>query len=234
MVTTNEGQPDWFTNDTLVGDQAAEMNLRRRFYNTGPILSVILLSLIAFNANASGEVITGTDETAQLPFWEWRDESVSVRLVQRLPDQSRAYFTARGFNREHAELIARSCVFQTIYKNVAKPGSDRLIEYDLSKWKIYSGGKELSLKLRDDWETQWSKLGVSQKAKIAFKWSLLPTRQSYKPQDYNWGMTVYGMKPGSRFDLQMLWTENGAEKKATLKNMECAPDVHLDPKDPFG
>ena len=141
---------------------------------------------------------------------------------------------ARGFSSEHAELIAQSCVFQTVFKNIAAAGTENVIEYDLSQWKIAASGKQYSLRLRDDWLSQWKELKVSGKAKIAFKWSLLPTRQMYKAQDYNWGMTSYGLPPGTKFDLLMVWTENKLEKKALLKNMECAADVYLEPKDPFG
>lgn len=204
-----------------------------RYLDKQMILIVILLSLVALSNDVQAELLTGTDEVAQLPFWEWRTETISVRLVQRLPDQSRAYFTARGFSKEHAETIAQSCVFQTIFKNTAKGGSEHLIQYDLSKWKIIANRQNYKLKMREQWMQQWDKVGVSTKAKVAFKWSLLPTQQIYKAQDYNWGMTLYGLPPASRFDLLMVWEENGAEKSVIIKNLECAPDVHLDPKDPF-
>lgn len=205
-----------------------------KLYNKQTILSVILLSLVVASGNVRSEILTGTDDVAQLPFWEWHSETISVRLVQRLPDQSRAYFTARGFSKTHAEMIAKSCVFQTVYKNIAKAGSGHLIQYDLSKWNIIVGEKTYKLKLREDWAEEWNNLNVSTKAKIAFNWSLLPTRQTYKAQDYNWGMTIYGLAPATKFDLLMVWMENGMEKTALIKNLECAPDVHLDPKDPFG
>ena len=51
-----------------------------------------------------------TDEQAQLPYWEIRDAGMSLRLVQRLPDQTRGFFTARGFSAEHAERI-ELCIF---------------------------------------------------------------------------------------------------------------------------
>ena len=35
--------------------------------------------------SVTAELVTGTDEQAQLPFWEWRSDILSVRFVQRLP-----------------------------------------------------------------------------------------------------------------------------------------------------
>lgn len=210
------------------------MKQQHYIYNTQSVFTVILLSLVILSTELRSEVTTGTDEVAQLPYWEWRDEVASVRLVQRLPDQSRGFFEARGFTKEHADLIAQSCVFQTVYKNIAEAGSKHVIDYDLSQWRLIVNGEHRQMKLREDWEKQWDKLGVSKKAKIAFKWSLLPTKQTYKAQDYNWGMSVYNLKPGTRFDLIMTWTVNGKPVTVTLNNLECAPDVYLEPKNPFG
>lgn len=228
MVTTNERQANWFTNERFTVSYLA------KFYNTQTVLTVILLSLITLSADVRSELLTGTDEVAQLPYWEWRSDTISVRLVQRLPDQTRAYFAARGFSKEQAEMIAQSCVFQTVYKSVSPAGSDRVVEYDLSKWNIQSGGKNFKLKLREEWMEQWNRMGVSNKAKIAFNWSLLPTRQTYRAQDYNWGMTIYRVPPSTKFDLLMVWKENGKERTAIIDNIQCAPDIHIEPREPFG
>jgi len=205
-----------------------------KFYNSVLVLGVTALSLLAVSQTTQGRVITGTDDVAQLPFWEWRTDTISIRLVQRLPDQSRAYFTARGFSKENAELIANNCVFQTIFKNEAKAGSSDLIEYDLSTWVIEVNGQSHSLRLREEWGELWQKQKVSPKATIAFNWSLLPTQQKYKAQDYNWGMTLYGLPPGTRFDLKIVWKENGKSESGIIEKLECAPDLQLDPKEPFG
>ena len=205
-----------------------------KYYNNKTLLSVILLSLVLLSGSVRSELTTGTDEVAQLPYWEWRDKTVSIRLVQRLPDQTRGYFEARGFGKENAETIAQSCVFQTIYKNIAEAGAGQIVNYDLSQWQVLVNGKKQGMRLREYWEKQWQTLKVSSKARIAFKWSLLPTQQTYKAQDYNWGMSVFGLKPGTRFDLLMVWNVNDKPYSATIKNIECAPDLHLEPKDPFG
>ena len=81
------------------------------------LLTVCLMCLLPTAVPAAkGTLLTGTDEAAQLPFWEWQDGVMSIRLVQRLPDQTRAFFMARGFDKQHAETIAQSCIFQTVYK----------------------------------------------------------------------------------------------------------------------
>jgi hypothetical protein len=193
----------------------------------------LLVSSVAL-ASESGTLSTGTDKTAKLPFWEWHSDTMSLRLVQRLPDQTRAFFMARGFNQQQAEKIAQSCIFQSVYKNLTNPASERVIEYNLADWEVIHNGESRGLKTREQWLKQWRRENVPKSARIAFEWSLLPTHQRYQAKDYNWGMTAYNLPPGSQFDLVMKWTEDGNEKSARLNNLKCAPDVHLTPKDPFG
>lgn len=172
---------------------------------------------------------TGTDEQAQLPFWELRDESMSLRLVQRLPDQTRGFFTARGFSPEHAERIAQSCVFQTVFKNESRGPTAADIEYDLRRWAVSSDGKTHGLKTREDWITEWQQAGVTLPAQLAFEWSLYPTRQVYRSGDYNWGMSIFNLKPGAAFDLTVVWTQHGKEQRETIRGMRCAADVEVAP-----
>jgi len=201
---------------------------------TGLIFIGIGFLLPAYAPPAKGEVITGTDEEAQLPFWEWRNDVMSVRLVQRLPDQTRAFFTARGFTKSQAEVIAQGCIFQTVYKNIATPSKPGVIEYDLTQWKVLYQGDVRALKVKEAWQQEWEKAKVPQPAQIAFFWALIPTQQRFEPQDYNWGMTSYNLVPGEKFDLEMVWRQDGVKQSGAIRGIECAPDVELEPRNPFG
>ena len=191
--------------------------------------AILIFAVTAGVPPAMSELLTGTDAEAQLPFWELRVPGMSLRLVQRLPDQTRAYFMGRGFTAVQAEQIAQSCIFQTIYKNTASAGSPMVIKYDLQQWQVEHDGKVGKLKVREDWHGQWQQQKIPPAAAIAFEWSLLPTRQTYKANDYNWGMTSFNLAPGSRFDLQLRWQENGVAKSARMENLECAADIHPQP-----
>src|SRR4030042_1765581 len=81
-------------------------------------LAAVMLSQIV---PAAAVINTGTDAEAELPYWEVVEHGVSIRLVQRLPDQTRGFFQARGFSIADSELIAQSCMFQTVFKNVGPP-----------------------------------------------------------------------------------------------------------------
>ncbi len=172
---------------------------------------------------------TGIDTSAKLPFWEWRSEGMLIRWVQRLPDQSRAFFAARQFNAEDVERIATSCVFQTIYKNTAVGESATVIEYDLADWRVLQKGKTKKIKLKKTWLAEWQKRNIPAAARIAFEWSLLPSKHRLLAGDYNWGMTTFGLKPGEKFDLQIIWKKDGVSQATVIPGMECAKDVHPEP-----
>ncbi len=192
--------------------------------------AVLILQLIAGAAVASeAPVTTGAVPETGLRYWEWKSEGVLFRLTQRLPDQTRAYFMARGFDAGDANHIAERCVFQSMFRNIADSG-DTSVAIDLDNWRIHGDNKESRLLTRKKWQEELHKSPVSRAAAIALEWSLLPTRQEYAPGDYNWGMTSYGLQPGQVFDLAFSWQRNGQVFHGTLKRVECARDVHPEPE----
>jgi hypothetical protein len=177
-----------------------------------------VLALLA--ATVSAEVVTGEDPDTGLLSWAWRHQGVSVELVQRLPDQTRAFFLGRGFGGEAADLIGRSCVFQTIFRN----DGQRPVAYDLADWSVRRGGEDTGLLTREVWDRQWEARDVGQAQRIAFRWSLLPTVQRFESGDYNWGMTSFGLPPGERFDLSLTVSLDGTPITAEIPKVVCAPD----------
>ncbi len=155
-----------------------------------------------------------------LKSWTWRHDGVSLKLVQRLPDQTRAYLLARGFSREAADMVARNCLFGSMFRN----DGDQPLDFDLDDWQVLHEGEVGRLVTRQRWKERLSSMSVSKAGRIAFNWSLLPPRQHFEPGDYNWGMTSYGLPPGSRFDLELRITLGGKPLVARIPGMECAPE----------
>ncbi len=197
--------------------------------------TITCLLLLITNFATAASLETGIDEQAKLPYWEIRDADMSLRLVQRLPIQTRGYFQARGFNKQQSELIAQSCAFQTILKNTSNQGKHAIdIEYDLKTWRVITGNSKHRLKTREDWKSIWQAKQVSTAAQVAFEWSLLPTRQQYQAGDYNWGITLFALKPGSKFNLEVIWKQRDKTKSKAkyflIKNIQCAPDINPQPE----
>jgi len=183
-------------------------------------LTLGLLYASALLGQVSAEVITGEEKQTGLRTWEWREGGISVQLIQRLPDQTRAFFQGRGFSTGDADTIGRACVFQTIFRNDGR----QPLTYDLDDWQITYRGKRLPLQTRERWKQKWLDRDVSQAARIAFRWSLLPTHQSFEPGDYNWGMTSFGLPPGATFDLSLELKVNGKSVNGQIPAIVCAAD----------
>ena len=188
------------------------------------------LALAAWGGSAAAGQVQGLDPDAGLPFWAWEEGPVEVRLVQRLPDQTRAFFIGRGFSSAAADLIGRSCVFQAIVRNRAQaesagaPGPRGDLAVDLATWGLEAGAGPRALPPKEGWEPRWEAMGESNAARIALRWSLFPSTQTFRPGDYNWGMIPFGVPPGTRFDLTLAWNLGGEPQGAVLRGLVCAPE----------
>ena len=192
-----------------------------------PLLLLALTPLTS--ACAEDDPAQGIDPQAGLPFWAWQDASVEIRLIQRLPDQTGGFFIARGFSSESADRIARSCVFQSIQRNRGVGAAAPVVDLDLTQWQVTPlddpKGSPRPLALKEAWDEEWEKAQESQAARIAFRWSLFPTRQTFRGGDYNWGMISFGLPPGTRFDLTLRWTLDGEPQEAILRGVSCASEL---------
>jgi hypothetical protein len=192
-----------------------------------------VLLLVSIPVHGS-RIQTGIDEQARLPFWEVREKGMSLRLVQRLPIQSRAFFLARGFNKQQVEIVAKSCIFQTVFKNISNENpSPSPLTYDLNDWQVIHKGKVRKMKLRKQWDEKWVKDKVKKPQRLAFEWALYPTTQTYQPGDYNWGMSSFNLKPGEKFDLKIVWHQHGKQHNTLIKGIQCAEDINPQPTGTF-
>lgn len=199
----------------------------QRTYQTG----MLMLLLLVGHTGHAVQQSSGIDEQAKLPYWQISDKGMTLRLVQRLPIQSRAFFLARGFSKPQVEQVAQSCIFQTVFKNISHTAIPSVLEYDLREWGVNSKEQVVKMKLREDWDRQWQQANVGKSQRIAFKWSMYPTQQQYKPGDYNWGMSDFNLSPGSHFDLHLQWRQFGKVHQAIIKDMQCAPDINPQPEE---
>ncbi|WJW74814.1 hypothetical protein QVG61_09920 [Thiohalobacter sp. IOR34] len=188
------------------------------------IQTTTLALLLPPLAAATEPTLEGSDPATGLRYWEWRAEGVQLRLTQRLPDQTRAFFLARGFDAASAERYATACVFQSLFRN----DGEEAISFALADWQVVTAEGQHPPLSREHWSTIWQQAGLPKAARIAFEWSQLPSRQHYQPGDYNWGMSSYGLAPGSRFDLIFSWQRNGQRQSGRLNGLVCAPDIHPD------
>lgn len=190
-------------------------------------MNLRFFSMLAGGMLAGISVLASAVETAHvihpetgIHTWEQHDQGVGFTLMQITPDQARAFFLARGFDRPAVDHYASSCVFMTIVRNesVAEP-----ISNNLADWRVHKkNSKTGKLKLASDWLKEWKRRGVSASALIAFEWSQFPQQQTFEMGDWNQGMTTYALPLGSVFDLGFVWRVNGVKYETKLESIRCA------------
>lgn len=177
-------------------------------------------AVLATPALYGANTVRTTEPGSGVESWELRTHGVYLRLTQILPDQLRAFYSARGFDAAAVELIATgACVFQTIFRNESATDA---IEFNLADWRSVTAKGEQPLKLERDWQKQWEQRGVSSAARTAFRYALYPTQHRYEIGDWNMGMTTVTATPGSRFDLRFVWRERHERHEALLRGVRCA------------
>lgn len=170
-------------------------------------------------------VTQSVNESNGLRGWNFTEGDIGIELIQRLPDQTRALFMNHEFSREVIEQLALSCMFQTIIRNSGASGSGQPVAIDLVEWRVTHDGKVGPILLKEPLLDSWSTEQASAAAKLVVRWGMFPTQQEFLPGDYNWGLTAYGIAPGSTFKLEVHWTEGGKPRTGTIDGLVCAPDV---------
>jgi hypothetical protein len=184
---------------------------------------VFLTSLFMNTAAAEAESGSRTSKESGLTSWFWRNSVFSFNTEQRLPDQTRAFFLARGLPETVVEAIAGSCVFQVEVRNLSPAGGPS-VNVTLESWRVIHNGISTPPRLAEDWQQEFRNRSVPQEAAIALRWSLFPGEQAFEPGDYNWGMVSYGPKPNARFDLALVWREGSEKHQTTIAGLVCAED----------
>ena len=187
--------------------------------------SGLLFFLLLMPLLCGAEVLRSANEENGLEKWHFIDSGIEIELVQRLPDQTRALFMNHAFSREVIEQLALSCMFQTIIRNTGKSGAEQTISIDLTQWRMQHAGKTSGILQKEPLLASWSDEDADAAAKLVIRWGMFPTQQEYLPGDYNWGLTAYGVPPGSRFDLAVTWQEDEVQRRGEIKDIMCAPDV---------
>ncbi len=168
------------------------------------------------------EVLTETAADSGARSWILRDDPLELRLQQLTLDQTRAFYLGRGFDAAETERIAHGCVFQTVVRNTGASGN---IVLDLTRWRLETTGGSRPIKLKREWDREFEARGIPPSARIAFRWATFPTEQQFDPSDYNWGMTTFGLPPGSRFDLSLQWRVDEQPRQALIESMICAEET---------
>lgn len=183
-------------------------------------VSAAVFGLAAASGAAAAEQVHRVDPASGIETWESSSHGVTISLTQILPDQARAFYVNRGFPAAAIEDYATACVFMTVLRNDAAPGT---VHFRPQDWTVVSAQGTAPPIAPQTWLDSFAGKEVPPGALVAFRWAQFPVEQSYEPGgDWNQGMLTTGLSAGDRFDLIVRWDVAGAPQQGVLKDVRCS------------
>ncbi|HHJ13224.1 MAG TPA: hypothetical protein ENJ79_02450 [Gammaproteobacteria bacterium] len=121
-----------------------------------------------------------------LPLQIQADARVELEFRSRTPNQMRAFYLARGFERRMLDALQDQCFITVRITNTG----DRVVWLDLTDWRFEYQGKPLVRPHRRDWLARWARMGVPRAHRSTFRWTLLPERLDYQPGEREGGNII--------------------------------------------
>ena len=156
------------------------------------------------------------------PVRRWEGNGLKLELEPLLPDQVSAFFIGRGFPAEAAGLVAREgCLFRVALGNSSGAAGAPAVDIRLKDWGAVTREGRKPLRVREDWEPLWDKLNLDTESRVAFRWALFPTEQTFGAADFNWGYLAFGLPVGTPFAADLAWRTGGKAYTRRIEGLEC-------------
>ncbi len=180
--------------------------------NIRPLIVCALLGSAAL-------VVRADDDTT----WSHRAVQGAVTLTANpLSSESRiAFYGARGFPEATIRPYAQACGFSFGMQN---DGTSTLITR-LADWQVIGAdGKHVALRLPEAWDIEWAKAGVSEAARIAFRWAQFQTENTFQSGDWIMGMATLEAPLTGTFRLVARYRDEKENYEIILDKLSCAKD----------
>ncbi len=150
-------------------------------------------------------------EKPVLPSYE--DEQIRLRIFPRTTEQMSAFFEARGFPKRMLAELEPYCFFTVVIENKSK----NIIWLELKKWSFSSAQKRVRRIPRSQWLPLWDKMNIPLAAQSTFRWTLLPERLDFQPDENEGGNVILekSKRPFSlvaQFDVEPMQPGNAVDK----------------------
>ena len=124
-------------------------------------------------------------------------DGLDFYLSARTPEQTNAFYSARGLPANAVQAIAKSCFLTVGLRNHR---TDTLW-LDLATWRfIDASGREIKRISLPDWVARWQAIQVPLAAQATFGWTQLPETRDLQP-DEDVGGNVPVVPPPGEFTL---------------------------------
>ncbi|MBI5751427.1 MAG: hypothetical protein HZA59_04690 [Hydrogenophilales bacterium] len=124
-------------------------------------------------------------------------EGLDLYLSARTPEQTSAFYSARGLPPIAVQEIAKSCFLTVGLHNRGK----ETVWLNLATWRFAdASGREIARISLPEWRARWQALHLPLAAQATFGWTQLPETRDMQP-DENVGGNVPVVPPPGEFTL---------------------------------
>jgi len=151
-------------------------------------------------------------------------EGLDFYLSARTPEQTNAFYSARGLPLNAVQEIAKSCFLTMGLRNRRAD----IVWLDLATWRFVDAhGREIKRISLPEWRARWKALNIPLAAQATFGWTQLPETRDLQP-DEDVGGNVPVVPPTGEFTLIARFTTGaaGAGKliEITVPGLTCPRD----------
>ncbi len=147
--------------------------------------------------------------------------AIDFSISPRTPEQTTAFYSARGFPAVAVQAIAEVCLLTVgIYNR-----GDEVVWLEPARWEIRTDkGQPVRRITRPEWDAHWETLAVPLAARATFGWTQLPESRDLQPGEPVGG-NIAVIPPTGPFNVTAHFRtgRNGAGKplSITVRNLTC-------------
>ena len=148
---------------------------------------------------------------------------LEVRLSPRTPQQIAAFYEGRGFGEAMIDVLRAQCFITVSVHN----RSGDILWLDLAQWRFSDADGPIERPHRDRWQERWQAMGVPLAHQSTFRWTLLPERLDFQPDERESGNLVLPrrgkpLRIEARFETRA--DRAGPPIVASFEDVQCALD----------
>jgi len=145
-------------------------------------------------------------------------EGLAFSASTRTPEQTTAFYAARGFPEVMVREIAATCFVTVGLQN----RRDEVVWLELDQWRFTdAAGKPVARITRPEWSRKWEAMNVPLSARATFGWTQMPESRDLQPGEPVGG-NVAVVAPTSPFSLNARFrTASGKQIDIVVPGLQC-------------
>jgi hypothetical protein len=146
---------------------------------------------------------------------------IEFHISARTPEQTRAFYSARGLPEDAVHAIAQVCLLTVGMRN----NRSDVVWLELAEWRfIDDEGRPVQRIQRIEWDAVWEQMAVPNAGRATFGWTQLPESRDLQPGEPVGGNLAV-VPPQGNFTLQASFktgvSKNGPVIRFNVPKLNC-------------